>query len=110
MATAKITAEQLAEYVDLEQRRKELDRQSRALAKQQGILANHFQAALEKAGQKSTARGSYRVALIEGKGTVAWKEELIKQIGPLKVAEIAEAAPTKTRVQVETVEAARKAA
>lgn len=106
MAAAKITAEQLAEYVELDSQRKELDRQSRAIAKQQGILTSHFQAELERLGQKSTKRGDYQVALVDGRGTVAWKDELIREIGPLKVAEIAEAAPAKTKVVVEAVAAA----
>jgi hypothetical protein len=105
MAAAKITADQLAEYTQLEEQRKELDRQSRAIAKQQGILSDHFRTELEKSGAKSTARGAYRVALVESRGAVAWKDELIKEIGPLKVAEIAETAPVKIRVQVETVDA-----
>lgn len=104
MAAAKITAEQLAEYCALEQKRKELDRQSRAISKQQTILSDHFRTELEKSGAKSTARGAFRVAIVDGRAAVAWKAELIKEIGPLKVAEIEEAAPAKTRVVVEALE------
>lgn len=112
MASKQITAEQLEDYVRLEEQRKELDRQSRAISKQQGILTAHFQIALEAAKKQTLTRGAYRVSLVASKCSVSYKDELIKVIGPLEVAKLADEAPTKTKVVVEatTAVAAKKAA
>lgn len=106
MASKQITAEQLEEYAALEEQRKELDRQSRAIAKQQGILTAHFQIALEAAKKTTLSRGAYRVSLVESKCSVSYKDELTKVIGPLEVAKLAAEAPTKTKVVVEATQAA----
>jgi len=106
MASKQITAEQLEDYAKLEEQRKELDRQSRAIAKQQGILADHFKIALEAANKQTLTRGAFRVSLVESKCSVSYKDELIKQIGPLEVAKLADEAPTKTKVVVEATAAA----
>lgn len=105
MAKPKITAEELAEYVELDQARLELDRKSRDLARKQATLAAHFQHCLEADGKQSVSRGGYTVSLVEKRGSISWKDEVVRLIGPLEVAKIEQAAPSKSKVVVTPPEA-----
>lgn len=111
-SVSKITAEQLAEYVDLDAQRLALSRKAAALGKRQSALSAHFLACLEGSKQKSTTKGGYTARLVEGKGSVSWKDEVIRLVGPLEAAKISEGAPTKTKVEVEgpPAKSAKKAA
>lgn len=71
----------LQEWYERDQRRKDLEREARQLAAENAVMAKDLQAALIAAGRTEIARGEYRAGLVDGRATVAWKEEFIRVAG-----------------------------
>jgi mRNA-degrading endonuclease RelE of RelBE toxin-antitoxin system len=98
-----ITAEQLEQYLQLDEQRKALDRQSRQLADAQAKMEDRFLAELNEEGKREVRRGDYRVFIEDQRLHVAWKEEFIALKGPEAAAALAKLAPTRQRVRIAKV-------
>lgn len=100
---ARITAEQAAKWIDLNTRRLELEREARVLDKERELLSLEFQQALDAKGQESmkVGGGEFVVKLVEGNGSVKWKDEFIRLAGAAKATELTAAAPKPKKVVVE---------
>lgn len=106
METRKITEEKLTRWYVLNKERLDLEREARQLDKERELLSTEFKAALEADGKASVSRGRFRVSLVDGRPSVAWKDELVRIAGADKAAELVAAAPVPKRVQVEETKAA----
>ncbi len=96
-----MTAEQLAEYREAKAKKTRLEREARAIGKKTGALEQHFRAALEAAGKTELKKAGAVVRILESAGRVSWKDAFVGECGPLKAAELQEAAPATTKVAVE---------
>lgn len=100
---ARITAEQAAKWIELNTRRLELEREARALDKERELLSVEFQQALDAKGQDvmKVGGGEFVIKLVEGNGSVKWKDEFIRVAGSAKATELTAAAPKSKKVVVE---------
>ena len=95
-----ITAMKLERWFELNKKRQELEREARALEKEKDLLSVEFEADLIAADKDSLVRGKYRVALIDGRPTVAWKDEFVRGLGAEAANLLVQSAPVKKRVVV----------
>ena len=101
--TESITKDQIEEFVKLEEERKALEQKARALGKRTSALADHFKAHLEAKKKTAITRSGYRITLVDGRPSVAWKDEFIKVAGPLAADDLLKSAPVSKRVDVQKV-------
>ncbi len=100
LTASDISAEELAEFCRLDAERKDLDRQSRLLAKRQDQIRTHCRAVLDGLGKTDLVRYGYRLSIVEGRATVAWKDAFIEQLGPEAAAELVDAAVPSLVLQI----------
>lgn len=99
---ARITVEQAAKWMELNTRRLELEREARILDKERELLSVEFKQTLEAKGQESMkVGGEFLVKLVEGTGSVKWKDEFIRVAGAAKATDLAASAPKTTKIVVE---------
>ena len=88
----------IAEYLDLEDRRKELMRQAAQLGKESADLKRQFEAFV-RANTKGKTRElvicGYRMSILTVAGTVAWMKEFIARCGQDAADKVKDEAPPK---------------
>lgn len=101
---------EIAKYCDIRRQRLELERQARALQKQEdqqlkGIEAK-FRSLLENGSRRRVAvtRGRFTVALDSKRTAVSWKTELMERIGVDAVTRIQNSTPLKEVVVITELE------
>ena len=98
---SQITEEELAQYVELEEERKSLERKARSIAKVSAGLHDKIKAALEADGKQTAKRLGYLLTLLEMPGSVAWKPAFVERCGIEAANELIEKAPKRTKVSVQ---------
>lgn len=73
--------EQLDEWRKLEERRKELSREAKTLGDAAKQLEEIFEAELAKSEKPSIKRHGYTLAWQDGRASVAWAAEYLKECG-----------------------------
>jgi hypothetical protein len=96
----KITREELDEYARLNTERKAIDKQSRTLASRCKQIEAAVEEQLIADGKNACKRYGYQLALVEGRASIAWKDEFIRECGSEKVAALQAAAPITTKVTI----------
>lgn len=99
-----MTAETLSRYWDLDERRRQLEREARQLKQELDILEAEISAALRAAGKTQLRRGQYLAMLVDYRAAPRWKEEFIRLAGADKAVEIALNCPVVQRLQVTSLE------
>lgn len=98
-----ITYKDIEQYLELEEGRKRLEREARALGKQSGEIADKLLAFARAHGGKaqSILRSGYVLAVVTKPGTVEWKKEFVRQAGLDAAEALIAAAPTRESLSVE---------
>src|SRR5690606_34982021 len=100
------TAEEIQEYLELEEQRKALAREADAIAKQTSETRERILAFVkEKAGKrksKSITHEGFLLAIVNGKRNVKWKDAFIAALGPEAAAEVQENTPASEVLEVTT--------
>lgn len=96
----RITKTSLDRWRQLKNDQKELDRKSRALEVEAKAIEASAKADLTASGKDHINRGGYRIAWVEGRASIAWKNVIVKELGAEAVAKIASAAPVKKSMQI----------
>lgn len=97
---ARITKSALDRWRYLNDQRKRLDAESRALRAEIEQIEHAAQADLISSGRDSISRGGYRITLAESRASIAWKNELVARLGAETAADIAASAPVRQRLQI----------
>ena len=98
-----IREQHLLAIFELKQRRLELDRESRKLAKAERKLSESLLASLQAEGRDEIRRGDFVAKLAEGRATVAWKQEFIEVAGQDAADELIEHAERPVTVKVDCI-------
>ena len=77
----KISREDLDEYARLNGERRALERQARTLGERCKEIEAAVLQQMKASGKQIAKRYDYTLALIDGRATVAWKDEYIKAFG-----------------------------
>ncbi len=80
MAT-RVTKAQLDRWAECNRQATELRRQASTLSKEADAIEAIAKADLESTGKQSVTRNGYRLEMVEGRMSVAWKDELIARCG-----------------------------
>lgn len=91
----RITKTSLDRWRQLQADKKELERKARALDVEAKAIEASAKADLESSGKDHINRGGYRIAWVEGRASIAWKNEFVDKLGAEAAAEIAAKAPVK---------------
>ena len=86
-----IKKEQLAEWQDLETRRKALSREAKTLGDRQSQLEEAFSAELTKSGKQSIVRNGFTLAWVASRASIQWAAEYLKECGADKANELKQA-------------------
>lgn len=97
------TADELAEYLRLADRRKELEREARQVKSAEDRLLAKIEAyaAPRLAQRPSTILAGYVLSFTEGGKYPAWKQEFIAALGEPAAQEVVERTPAKRNLSVE---------
>lgn len=87
-----IKKEQLAEWQDLETRRKALTREAKTLGDRQAQLEEAFALELVNSGKSSIVRSGFTFAWVAGRASVQWAAEYLKELGAEKANALKQAA------------------
>lgn len=94
------TEDELRAFVAGEERRLELDRESRQITAANDLLRKDLKEAFVAEGKATFKRGEF-VAVLEDKvAQVAWKEEFLRECGAGKAAAVAKSVGTTSKAQV----------
>ncbi len=85
---ARVTKVQLDRWAECERQATELRRQATALSKEAEAIESIAKADLESTGKPTANRSGYRLELVDGRLSVAWKDELVSRLGAGVVTEI----------------------
>jgi len=98
-----ITRHDIEEYLELEERRKGLNRESAQIAKQAEVIEQKLEAFVRANGgkEKSLSRSGYVLAIKTCKGSPAWKVEFVKVAGIAASEQLIASAPTRESLTVE---------
>ena len=84
----------VTDYLEIQERRKELERQARELKKIEQLIEQEMREMLELFGPYE--EDGYQIRWSEKPGRVAWKQEFVKRLGPVEAAKVqAECPPVK---------------
>lgn len=97
------TEEALREWVERDNRRRDLEREARQIKAENDLVAKDLLTALKAAGKSELSRGPYVAEIETSRGTVSWKEEFLRVAGSAAATELANAAPTKEAVKIRQV-------
>jgi hypothetical protein len=89
----------LQEWSDLEQRRRDAQRELSTLRDRQKQLEDMFEAELRKSGKQQIKRGGFTLALQAGRASVSWAKEFLRACGEEAAQKIKDEA-AKTSVDV----------
>lgn len=105
MAGPRIKRERIEEYLRLEEERKSLERQARALGAQADLIEIEFVDLVREHGGKARELQScgYRLCLRDKRGQPAWKTEFVARLGSEAAEEVNQAAPVKEVFQLEKI-------
>lgn len=95
-----ITPADCQKWIDLEARRLELEREARKAESDRDLLSKQFQAYLDEMGATSLKRGKFDIAIVDGRPSVAWKDEFVKVAGAEKASALSASATGKKKIQV----------
>jgi len=100
---APVFRKDIVEFLDLEERRKTLEREARQLGKQSGEIADRLLAYARAHGGKgqSIVRSGYVLAVVIGRGSVPWKQEFVRVAGLDAAEALIAAAPPVEKLSVE---------
>lgn len=87
------TEETFREWVERDERRKDLEREARQLKTENDLITDDLFQSLKAADKTTVVRGKYRGELTKRSGTVSWKQEFIRSAGAVKADALAKAAP-----------------
>lgn len=78
-----VTKAMIQEYLDLEERRKALNREATDLGKRASAIAEKLEAYVTAKGgkERSVVRSGYRLSIKLANGFVPWKQEFIRVAG-----------------------------
>lgn len=99
-----MNAQTLARYWELDERRRELEREARQLKQELELLENDIVAAVRASGKNQLRRGNYLAVLLDYRSQPRWKEEFIRVAGAEAAVHIALNAPVVQRLQVTNLE------
>lgn len=100
----RLTKEALKRYRELRDKKSAIEREARTIGKELDQIAELCLAELTSAGKDSIRRHGFQLSLVEGRATVAWKDEFIRVAGAEEANLIqASATPTK-RLEVVALE------
>lgn len=96
-----ITQTDIKKFFELDKQRLKIQKDLDAKKRELDLLKEKFLEAVKKQrSKKIDIADKFRVSLVSIAGSVKWKDELIKQVGANKVAEIQEAAPKRSKLSV----------
>lgn len=78
----------------------ELGRKARALQSEARAIESAAKADLVSSGRELVTRGGYKITMVEGKASIAWKDELVSRLGAEVAIQIAAAAPKTRKLQI----------
>ncbi len=98
-----ITKHDIEEYLELEERRKGLNREAAQVAKQAEAIEQKLEEFVRATGgkEKSVSRSGFVLAIKTAKGTVGWKAEYVKVKGNEAAEQLMAAAPPREFFSVE---------
>lgn len=100
VALKPFTEQALREWVERDERRRDLEREARQLAAENELIAKDLHAALKAAGKTDLQRGGFGAEIEVTRGTVPWRDEFLRVAGSAAAKELADAAPSKERVKI----------
>lgn len=79
----RVTIARVEEYLALQEKRRDLNRQADALEREEKVIAAELVALVESDGGKArvVTKGSHKISLVEKPGSVRWKDEFIRVAG-----------------------------
>ena len=92
-----VTKENLTEYNKLETEAAKLEREAKTLRDRQGQLEQLFQEDLKDSKKPSLIRHGWTFVWENGKATVSWADEFLRECGPEKTNELKNAAAEKAK-------------
>jgi len=105
---ATLTQPEIERFVELDKKRKELQRQADAFEREAKPLKEKIVAYVEEKGgsDRTTVHCGYVLQLVQAAGRVDWKGEFTLVVGAERVAQLMSACPPTYRLQVEPARAA----
>lgn len=100
MGMQKVTREELWRFLELETKRKEVDRQSRNLAREISQLKTHFEQCMRDDDKESVVRYGFRLTFVDGRPKVSWKDEFIRVAGAEAADDVLADAPRPPKLEV----------
>ena len=100
------TEQALREWVERDERRKDLEREARQLDAENKLVAADLLAVLKAAGQAKITRGEFTAEQDKAKGSVSWKDAFIRAQGADAAIKLAAAAPEKDVVKIHRIASA----
>lgn len=95
-----VTLQELERFAELEERRKQADREARNLGKEIAQLRRKFEAAMQADGKQAATRYGFRLVFVEGRPRVAWKDEFIRIAGSESADQLMADAPRPAKLEV----------
>lgn len=108
MATAqpiKLSKENIAEFLTLEEQRRSLESQARAIESRTAPIKEALKTALRSSGKTSCVKLGYRLTFIPGRANISWKEEFVRVAGPEEADRITKVAPKTQQLDVQPAHA-----
>lgn len=99
---SRITAEQCRKYLDLQERRRTLQREADALERDAKAIEKELIGYLDGKGKTTAdvACRAYRLVLTEGAAAVSWKDEFIRVTSPAEAERVLTGAPKRRKLNV----------
>lgn len=100
---AKLNEELLRKYHEAKKVASDLGAAQRAADAEKKKYEEQILIALHESGKKQAKRGAFAVTIIERRGSVSYKEELMKHISAEQLCELQDAAPVRESLEITEV-------